>query len=272
MIAFVLAMRDEAQPLIEHLGLQRCKRKTLFPVYYTGDSWLTISGVGKTNAAAAVTELHHVTGLARAGVWLNVGIAGHGDLSLGTLRSAHRITDAASEQRWYPPQVLLHDVASCALVSVDKPETDYPEDCLYDMESAGFYPAAARCSTTEIVQCLKIVSDNRVHGTERLSPDSIGELVAAHTVTVVNIAVALEEATRELRIDETEAGVATLLARHRFSVSQQQQLIRLAHRLAARAPEQVLIDEELDNAASGRDVLRVLARRIDTLPVLPSTE
>ncbi|MDH3451590.1 MAG: phosphorylase, partial [Gammaproteobacteria bacterium] len=67
-------MRDEAQPLISYLGLQPCAETTLFPVFCAADTWLTISGVGKANAAAAVTELFHITQRTRSGVWLNVGI------------------------------------------------------------------------------------------------------------------------------------------------------------------------------------------------------
>ncbi len=272
MIAFVLAMRDEAQPLIDYLRLQPCATPSLFPVFHGDEAWLTISGVGKANAASAVTELYHITRQMRDGIWLNVGIAGHADLPLGTLRSVHCIVDNASAQRWYPPQVLLKDIASSALASVDQPETTYPDDCLYDMEGAGFYPAALRCSTAEAVQCLKIVSDNRTHGTEQLTPEAIGDLVASNTAAIVEIATQLRESTHCLRVDNSNGAVAELLDRYRFSVTQRQQLIRLAQRLAARAPKQTLVDDELLCANTGRDVIRLLERRVDALPVFPSAE
>ncbi|MDH3712371.1 MAG: hypothetical protein OET44_00825 [Gammaproteobacteria bacterium] len=270
MIAYVLAMREEAQPLISHFALQRCKTTTLFPVFYNAQTWLTICGVGKANAAAAVTELFHVVRHKRDAVWLNVGIAGHADLPIGTLRSAHSVLDGASRQRWYPPQVLMRRVASGALTSVDAPETAYPDDSLYDMESAGFYSAALRCSTAEVVQCLKIVSDNREHGTDRLSPQGITELVAAQVKIIAEICAELREATYSLRADqEIDPGLSELLGKHRFSVTQQRQLMRLAQRLAARAPQQPLLDDELASARSSREVLRALEQRLDTLPVFP---
>jgi hypothetical protein len=270
MIAFVLAMREEAQPLISHLALRRCKTTSLFPVFHNAQTWLTICGVGKANAAAAVTELFHVFGCQRDAVWLNVGIAGHPDLPVGTLRSAHSVLDCAGQQRWYPPQVLLNEVASSALTSVDAPETAYPDDCLYDMEGAGFCAAALRCSTAEAVQCLKIVSDNREHGTDQLSPPGITELVAAQVETIARICEELREATRSLRAEhEIDPALSALLGKHRFSVTQQRQLIRLAQRLAARAPRQPLMDDELAGARSGREVLRALEQRLDAIPVFP---
>ena len=44
--------------------------------------------------------------------------------------------------------------------AVDRPELDYPCCSAYDMEASGFYAVASRCSTGELVQCLKVVSDN----------------------------------------------------------------------------------------------------------------
>jgi nucleoside phosphorylase len=270
MIALVLAMREEAQPLISHLSLQRCKSTSLFPVFHNARTWLTICGVGKANAAAAVTELFHIIGHQRDAVWLNIGIAGHPDLPIGTLRSAHSVLDYASGQRWYPPQVLLNEVASSALTSVDAPETTYPDDSLYDMEGAGFCAAALRCSTAEAVQCLKIVSDNREHGTDRLSPEVITELVASQLDAIAQLCEKLREATRSLRADhEIDPVLSALLGKHRFSVTQRRQLIRLAQRLAARAPRQPLTVDELAGARSSREVLRTLEKRIDALPVFP---
>ncbi len=268
MIVFLMAMREEALPLIGYLGLQRSKQPTLFPVFRNGDTWLTVSGVGKVNAAAAATALFHVAQQARDAVWLNVGIAGHADLPVGTLRSAHTVTDRASGARWYPPQVLLAGIASSPLTSVDTPELGYPDESLYDMEGAGFYPAALRCSTAEAVQCLKVVSDTREHSVEHLSPRRIGELIDAHREAIADTGAALREATDSLRsARDTDPDVAALLTRHRFSVTQQRQLTRLAQRLAVRAPGQPLIDEAVARARSSRAVLRALQQRLDTLPM-----
>ena len=273
MIVFVLAMRDEAQPLISHFALQRSRAPALFPVFHNPPVWLTISGVGKANAAAAVTELFHIARQTRNAVWLNIGIAGHPELPIGTPRSAHTVVDSASQQRWYPPQVLLNGVTSSALTSVDAPETDYPDDCLYDMEGAGFYPAALRCSTAEAVQCLKIVSDNRVHGTEQLSPQKISELIGSHCAAIEQIGAQLSEATNSLRTDRgTDPELSLLLDKHHFSVTQQRQLARLAQRLAARAPRERLLNEELTRSGSSREVLRELERRLDALPIFPNLE
>jgi len=60
---------------------------------------------------------------------------------------------------------------------VDQPG-DYPEgDTLVDMEASGFYPVASRFSTRELVQCVKIVSDNAKNTWRDLKKEAVEDFV-----------------------------------------------------------------------------------------------
>ncbi|MCK5481379.1 MAG: hypothetical protein KAJ06_09535, partial [Gammaproteobacteria bacterium] len=53
-----------------------------------------------------------------------------------------------------------------------------------DMEAAGFYPAACRSSASELVQCFKIVSDNRQHANTKITAKHCEQLVASQLKTI----------------------------------------------------------------------------------------
>ena len=66
------------------------------------------------------------------------------------------------------------------LHTVDQPELRYPDDVAYDMEAAGFFEAASRVSTLELVQCVKIVSDNAKSSVENINKQFVRELFEAN--------------------------------------------------------------------------------------------
>ena len=112
-----------------------------------------------------------------------------------------------------------------------------------------------------------------MQGTEQLSPQKISELIGSHCAAIEQIGAQLSEATNSLRTDrETDPELSLLLDKHHFSVTQQRQLTRLAQRLAARAPRERLLNEELTRSGSSREVLRELERRLDALPIFPNLE
>ena len=180
MLCLVTALMAEAKPLIDHYHLIKVNDPSAFPTFIdkAGRILLIVSGVGKTMSAAACASLYHVANESAGMAWLNVGIAGHRERDLGEMRWVNRIEDAASEKKWYPPRVLKTGARQgSALMTVDQPG-DYPEgDTLVDMEASGFYPVASRFSTRELVQCVKIVSDNAQNSWRDLKKGQVGEWI-----------------------------------------------------------------------------------------------
>jgi len=162
-LAWVIAFMPEARPVIDHFRLVKWANRSSFAIYHSKDQglWLVVSGVGKVLSASATTALYHAAGEPVGMAWLNLGIAGHRELDLGNLRWVNKIVDVSSGQKWYPPRIFkMSKKQAGTLVTVDQPG-EYPEeDSLVDMEASGFYQIASRYSTRELVQCVKIISDN----------------------------------------------------------------------------------------------------------------
>lgn len=275
-INLVVALKAEAAPLIEHYGLRARTPKGLFALYESSHEndgvALTVSGVGKTAAASAVAYLHAVTGEPQHAAWLNIGIAGHRDHPLGALLLAHKITDVAANRHWYPPKILSSKLMSQELLCVDTPESGYNGSALYDMEAAGFYAAACRCSTAELVQCLKIVSDNAQSPANTpgnpLKARDVEALVASQLPAISGYAEALETLAQQLQSRQLpDDELQPYLQHWHFTVTQRHQLKALLQRRRALQPGQPLWREEYRQLQTGKQVLAAIQQHLDSLPV-----
>lgn len=176
-LAMVTALMPEARPMIDHFRLQKIKGRSPFPIYRSEDGrrCLVVSGMGKILSASATTSLYHEMGALPGMAWLNIGIAGHRTRELGDLRWVNKIEDEASGTKWYPPRLLKTGRRQAsALLTVDQ-AGDYPAgDTLVDMEASGFYQIASRFSSRELVQCVKLVSDNAGNSWKDLKKGQVG--------------------------------------------------------------------------------------------------
>jgi adenosylhomocysteine nucleosidase len=234
MTCFVVALRAEARPLIERYQMKRLapvgpSTRSAFGTYRGHGKTLVISGVGKVQAAAATAHLH----APRLAVWLNVGIAGHRRRAPGELVRANRITDAATGKRFYPTLVGLSHLDSDGVTTVEVAETSFASDDLYDMEASGFCEAALRHSTSELVQCVKIVSDNLNTGTGGLTSARVSELVHRHVDTIDAIVTHLESLATELEPLRREPDVEAFVDTWHFTTSERRRLSRLLERCNA---------------------------------------
>ena len=96
MINLVVALQAEARPIIEALGLVQDSQAGIIPMYCNGSVSLVVSGIGRPFCAAAVTHLFHRTAQDKDQAWLNIGIAGHQQVPVGSVILASRITEHVS--------------------------------------------------------------------------------------------------------------------------------------------------------------------------------
>jgi adenosylhomocysteine nucleosidase len=266
MINIVTALPAEARPLREHFKLCDKLQNTAFPLYRNADIALIVAGPGKVAAAAATAVLASAAPAATTSAWLNVGIAGHAHHAIGSAFIAHRITDQANGSRWYPPQTLERSLPTENLRTVDLPEDNYPKDAVYDMEASGFYPVACRFSSSELVQCLKIISDNRAQPAIAVTAKLCSQLVTDRLADIEQLANALSGLAGEYnRWHAPHPELAQLAARWHFSVSQQHQLQQLGRRWQALAGEESIMLDELQKKNSATEVLQSLRQHLDTL-------
>ena len=273
MIHIVSALPAEARPLIDHFRLHEKSTSGGFRIHQGNGIALVISGPGKVAAAAATALLASRLAAGTQATWLNIGIAGHADLEIGQGLLAHRITDRASGQNWYPPRVFDLPLESAGLLTVDTPENDYPQAVAYDMEASGFYPVAARFSTSELVQCYKVISDNRKQGTGSVSAQQCTRLIAARLEEIDSLLHSLGDLQQQHH--GRHAGnddVSRLAGQWHFTVSQQHQLADLARRWCALIPDQPLWLDSLKTHDSAARVLNTLREHLDALPTRLTAE
>ncbi|ADI37524.1 putative uncharacterized protein [Waddlia chondrophila 2032/99] len=175
MLNILCALHCEAKPLIQHLRLRKLQESAPFPVYENEAMRLAVCGIGKIAAATATGWLGARENTCSA--WLNIGVAGHADLPIGYQALALSVTDAGSSKRFYPDISLIKGLPMHGVTTVDKPSFSYPDKDLVDMEAAGFYQAAQRFATVDRIHCLKIVSDNAWHPTEKINKEFVRDLI-----------------------------------------------------------------------------------------------
>ncbi|MEA3411560.1 MAG: hypothetical protein U9R74_08470 [Pseudomonadota bacterium] len=267
MIRIVTALHAEARPLIDHFSLRARQGKPPFPLFEGDDAVLVVSGIGRVSCAAATGWLGGATAPGGGSGWLNVGVCGHASLAPGTCRIAHRIEDATAGRRWYPPQILDNSCESASLRTVERPETVYPCDSLYDMEASGFYPSALRFASAELVQCIKVVSDNAGSDPSRITPGFVEGLVSEVMPRIAQFAGQIGKLAADLEsIHADPPETAAFLSRWRFTVTQRHQLLELLQRWRALHPDRPLDPGDFPTRATTKALLREMRARTDHPP------
>lgn len=224
------ALPCEARPLLDHFRLRSLAEVPGFRCYARDDVLLVVSGIGRTAAAAAVATVE-ARYPEQDKVWLNLGIAGHRSLALGTLLWVGKAQEAAGGRSWYPPPVPGLDLPAAHLLTVDRPHKDYPADALVDMEAAGFFDAGLRFRSIELLQSLKVVSDNAGGGFDDIDSKRVETLIRPHVPVAQTILEQLAAMAASLAPDPAfQQLLQQGQAQWRFSSYQRKRLARLLQR------------------------------------------
>ena len=168
-INIVVAMKREAVPLINYWNLKENPKK-----FYSNKKKkinLIISGIGKKRAEKATIYLAEKTN--NNSFFLNIGIAGHKNYKLGEIILISKITDNKTKYSWYPSLLWKTKIKKTPLITVGFPKIRYTTNFLYDMEASGFFKGAREFVGPEMVQCIKIISDNKKSSILNISSNKI---------------------------------------------------------------------------------------------------
>ncbi|MFQ5744934.1 MAG: hypothetical protein ACE5HV_15300 [Acidobacteriota bacterium] len=232
----VVALAAEAQSLAECFGLQPVSGKAPFRRFRRPDRAIemVVSGVGKAASAAAAATL-----AAPNRAWLNIGMGGHHSLPLGSLVLAHKICDDESGHSWFPPMALDPPCQAACVRTVNEPLRDYPTADVFEMEASGFYEAASRSSTHELVHCLKIISDNTISPTCLVSNSRVGRLLAQGRSVIEELVEALLDlSSQQMERHRVPPEFECFTARWHFSQTEKRLLRRLLQRWASLCPQE----------------------------------
>jgi hypothetical protein len=268
MLNFVVALSEEARPIIQQFRLKRMHNINAFPVYGNGEIHLIVSGIGKLAAATATGYLAGIDNANKATAWLNVGVAGSKNLPVGQSVLAHQIIDAVSQQKFYPTIYFDTDCLTAVVNSVSLPESDYRDNCVYDMEAAGFYSAALRFSTTELIHGLKIVSDNESFPVDKVSKSDVVDLVEQGMEHITQLSTELLNGAALLDGVAIGNEVFTMInEKFHFTVSQQAQLATVLQNWFAITEKSPLVEIDMDVIKNAKMLLIELQKNVDELPL-----
>ena len=266
MINVICALQCEAQPLRSFFQLKQDTNSRVFNLYTNATMSLTLSGIGKINAAAATAYSQAYLGTATSDIWLNVGIAGHQTFAIGQAVIAHKISDQGSKQTFYPQILVDAPCPTAELISVEQAATDYGSG-MYDMEASGFYTTASRFATTELIHVFKVISDNQANPATRLAKSFISDLIQKNTITLEKFINRLQKLSAQLETTYNQPElVNAFISQWHFTQYERNQLAAILNRWAIVAPEQSPF-AEVQNLKQGKDVLNKLSARLDTMPV-----
>jgi hypothetical protein len=180
----LVALPAEAKAINRILGLQRLQPDGELPIYTAGGMALVLSGPGMTAASSGVDYLHRRTNDTDVH-WLNIGIAGHGTLSLGQAMIASSVESPIDRRICtlrVPDQI---DCPTSPLQTVLQHIDDYRDGVAYDMEAAGFVTRALNYSPPDKIHVLKIVSDNPQNPSRAINAKMVTRLILEQSAIIV---------------------------------------------------------------------------------------
>ena len=192
---FVVAHPLEARSIIDFYGLSKNLDSQGFDVFEKDEVRLVVSGQGKVACAAAVGYCSGLTTQPNdPALWINIGISGHRYHPIGELFRANKIIDSLSQTCYFPGNLLrTSNIFGAAVMTVDEPENQYQQDCLYDMEVSAFFSTALRMASIEYINSFKIISDNQDNSIVNIKAKEAQSMIASQIVRIDQYLYDLEE-------------------------------------------------------------------------------
>ncbi|MCX7098563.1 MAG: hypothetical protein NTV43_11745 [Methylococcales bacterium] len=260
-IFIYVALPCEAKPLVDHFRLKKNVNVQAFAIYSNQDICLTVTGLGKSAMAAGLAYTQALFRPLNQPILLNIGIAGHRDHGLGSLYLADKIIDGDNQKSYYPSLVITPPCPSCSLQTSSKPQLDYNHAHLCDMEGSAFYETAVRFSSSELIFCLKVISDNQLSSVDAIHADKVANSIATHLPAIATLLTKAAALALQINLPEPPY-YEELVDAYRFTANEKMQLKNLLQRWHTVTNDQPLT---LDDASplSGKQVLRWLEQKIN---------
>lgn len=264
-ICITTALKSEALPIIEAFNLKPIQGHPLFPIWQNEKVKLTVSGIGKVKAAAACGYLAGIYQDEDIYGWLNVGIAGHKSLPVGTPLFAHKIVDVELKTHYFPSFACSFPCKTEECLTFSNPETNYRETGMYDMEAAGFYPIASKSAPLEMIHVFKVISDNSQTGVHSITKQKATALIASHINHIKSIIHHFQSLISEIVPFDTPF-LEEFLKKWHFSTCETYQLKKLLKRWQALCPDQVLFTHELESKKNASSVIKWMEEHLSRTP------
>ncbi|WP_244310895.1 hypothetical protein [Methylotuvimicrobium buryatense] len=262
-IFFAVALPCEAKPLVAHFGLKKDTAVRAFAMYRNESIYLTVTGPGKSAMAAGLAYTQAVSACLENALFINVGVAGHRTHDIGSAWTINKVSDADTGRNYYPMPVYGLSCPATSLLTGSKPQFDYNHEHLCDMEASAFFETAARFSTGELIQCLKVVSDNRLEPGRNLDPKVVEQLIGNNIGLLGLLLDKLEERAKLVNLPEAP-NFEYWIRQYRFTISEQNRLKNLLSRFSVLTGKS-LEPADFGTVKSGKELLAALESRLDKI-------
>ena len=265
---WVVALRAEAVPIIDAFNLKILSNDLLFPIYSNHDNGhtLVISGIGAIKSASAATFMKAWLSIENYAAWVNIGIAGYFEDSIGVLYQAIKVTAQDTSNTFSPGLRFSKIVKSSSLVTVKKTEKDYAERTLYDMEASGFCEICPSFSCNELTYVLKVVSDSPNHSCYNLTKGTVSNLIENQLPKVFEIsreiAKLVEEEKKRLYIPVEVKEFEDLM---KFSVTNRHRFRDVYRKWKTLFPDKCLRESDCPTS-SPKEIITYLERQLLNKP------
>ena len=173
-----MATSSEAMSLIDLCKVKKIKSLKQTFIYSNHEISLTISGIGKVNAAIGVTQTYYYYNQKNDNIWINIGLAGHKYLKVGDICTINKITDNETKKIIFPfINKFKMQNQECLSVGIQKKRYSSK---VYDMESFGFYQSAYQYASKELLQIVKIISDNQLESIDFKNKEVVYNIIFNH--------------------------------------------------------------------------------------------
>lgn len=262
MLIWMCALHCEAKPVIDFYRLKKIAECHAFDLYQGDDMACVVSGIGELNMAEACAwaasrfEQEELC-------WVNLGIAGHRTLPIGSLLLVTQVYQQDNTQAIYPVPLIKHEISTATLISQSSERLDYHETAAYDMEAYAFLHSCSRFTPLELCSCLKVISDN-AETTPLRDKAHISQLIAQHMQSIAEYALRLQQIAADYY--QQLLPVSTLQRFTRlahFTRSQQIQLGKILLGLRAFDPSLQQAYQQAQQQRHSKQILRDLQHQLN---------
>ena len=267
-INILVALTCEAKPLIRYFKLQREHQYEEFAIFVRNNMRLVVTGIGQINMAAACGWLTAIaSGFKKTtnDIWLNVGTAGHGNLEKGEIFVVNQVANNC-ERVYYPPLIVKWKGEYSALQTVDHPSHQYHQGLAFDMEAYAFFLAAQKFTSAELVQSIKVVSDNPENSIEQLNAKTLSELIENQLPQIENYIDRLSQLAASIPGADASEDVQRILKKFHFTQTQKHQLNELWRRWQVLKANTKQSEIDVSNCSNAKQIIQLLSDKLQTEP------
>ena len=263
-VRWVIALKEEAQIILEHFKLKAVNEKTIYPIYKNEEEthWLIICGIGRNNAAASTAYLYAYSNASKYTSWINIGIAGSGKGNYGDLYLVDKISTYQRKKSTYPSTLPKANLPKMHLFTSDIPISDYSTYELIDMEGSAFFDIASKLTSKEFICLMKVISDGPENDIKEITRSKISNLIKENLLKIIDVISYYESLSEEeFQIIDKPKLFNEIKSKWHFSTTQSYRLETLLRRIEIFCNKKD-IEKIIKNCETSNSVINVLNSKI----------